>query len=157
MRRIGVLMTVAADDPESQRRMAAFVQGLQELGWTDGRNVRIDTRWGAGDADRDSQIRGGIGRARAGRHPGPGGTVVGALLQATRTVPIVFTLAVDPVGAGFVDEPGAAGRQRHRFHPVRIRHQREMAGAAQRDRTARDASGGPSRSRPYLRGSASSP
>ena len=72
-------------------RIAAFLQGLQQLGWTDGRNVRIDTRWGAGDADRHSQARGGIGRARAGRHPGrrqprpwrP-------LLQATRTVPIVF-------------------------------------------------------------------
>ena len=51
MRRIGVLMTAAADDPEWQARVAAFLQGLQQLGWTDGRNVRIDTRWGAGDAD----------------------------------------------------------------------------------------------------------
>ena len=70
MRRIGVLMNLAADDPEAQARIAAFLQGLQQLGWTDGRNVRIDYRWGAGDADRHSQIRGGIGRARAGRHPG---------------------------------------------------------------------------------------
>ena len=70
MRRIGVLMTAAADDPEAQARIAAFLQGLQQLGWTDGRNVRIDYRWAAGDADRHSQIRGGIGRARAGRHPG---------------------------------------------------------------------------------------
>ena len=52
MRRIGVLLNLAADDPESQRRMTALVQGLQQLGWTDGRNVRIDTRWGGGDADR---------------------------------------------------------------------------------------------------------
>ena len=52
MRRIGVLMNIAADDPEGQARIAAFLQGLQQLGWTDGRNVRIDTRWGAGDADR---------------------------------------------------------------------------------------------------------
>ena len=52
MRRIGVLIAVAADDPQSQRRMTAFVQGLQELGWTDGRNVRIETRWTAGDTDR---------------------------------------------------------------------------------------------------------
>jgi putative ABC transport system substrate-binding protein len=52
VRRIGVLMNLAADDPESSARLTAFVQGLQELGWTDGRNVRIDTRWGAGDADR---------------------------------------------------------------------------------------------------------
>src|SRR5262245_6867329 len=52
MRRIGVLIAVAADDPQSQRRMTAFVQGLQELGWTDGRNVRIETRWTGGDTDR---------------------------------------------------------------------------------------------------------
>ena len=52
VRRIGVLFGLAADDPETQARHTAFVQGLQELGWTDGRNVRIDTRWGAGDADR---------------------------------------------------------------------------------------------------------
>ena len=70
MRRIGVLMSLAADDPEGQARIAAFLQGLQQLGWTDGRNVRIDIRWAAGNADRHSQIRGGIGRARAGRHPG---------------------------------------------------------------------------------------
>jgi putative tryptophan/tyrosine transport system substrate-binding protein len=52
VRRIGVLMNVAADDPEGQARLTAFVQGLQQLGWTDGRNVRIDYRWGGGDADR---------------------------------------------------------------------------------------------------------
>src|SRR3989442_15917416 len=55
MRRIGVLMNLAADDPDSSRRFTAFVQGLQELGWTDGRNLRIDTRWAAGDADRVRQ------------------------------------------------------------------------------------------------------
>ena len=70
MRRIGVLMTVAADDPEVQARVAAFLQGLQQLGWTDGRNVRIDIRWARGECRRHSQTRGGIGRARAGRHPG---------------------------------------------------------------------------------------
>ena len=52
MRRVGVLMPLAADDPQSQRRMTAFVQGLQELGWADGRNIRIDARWTAGDTDR---------------------------------------------------------------------------------------------------------
>src|SRR5215211_5048485 len=52
IRPIGVLMNLAADDPESQRRMTAFVQGLQQLGWTDGRNVRIDARWSAGDGER---------------------------------------------------------------------------------------------------------
>ena len=55
MRRIGVVMNLAADDLESQRRKRAFVEGLQQLGWTEGRNIRIDTRWGAGDADRFRQ------------------------------------------------------------------------------------------------------
>ena len=101
MRRIGVLMQ-AADDPEGAGAPRGVLQGLQQLGWTDGRNVRIDTRWAAGNADRHSQRRGGIGRARAGRHPGPGAAAVGPLLQATRTVPIVFAIVIDPVGAGFV-------------------------------------------------------
>src|SRR5262245_57271175 len=103
MRRIGVLMTLAADDPEGQARLTAFVQGLQELGWTDGRNVQIDYRWPAGDAERHSQIRGGIGRARAGHILAGGGAVVPSLLQATRAIPIVFTQTPDPVGAGFVE------------------------------------------------------
>ena len=147
MRRIGVLMTVAADDPEAQARIAAFLQGLQQLGWTDGRNVRIDYPLGRGRCRRHSQIRGGIGRARAGRHPGHWQRGRGAVA------------AGDPHRADRVRacrrsgrrrlrrQPGAAGRQRHRFHPVRIRHEREMAGAAQGDRAGRDASGGPSRSR----------
>ena len=109
MRRIGVLMTGAADDPEGQARVAAFLQGLQELGWTDGRNVRIDTRWATDDADRHSQICGGIGRARTGRHPGHWHSDVGPLQQATRTVPIVFADVTDPVGAGFVDSLARPG------------------------------------------------
>ena len=91
------------DDPEVQARVAAFLQGLQQLGWTDGRNVRIDIRWSRGGC-RHSQTRGGIGRARAGRHPGLWQLRRWApLLQATRTVPIVFVHGPDPVGAGFVD------------------------------------------------------
>ena len=66
VRRIGVLMILAADDPEGHARLAAFTQGLQGLGWTVGHNVQIDYRWGAGDADHP-QIRGGIGGARTGR------------------------------------------------------------------------------------------
>jgi putative ABC transport system substrate-binding protein len=65
VRRIGVLMNVAADDPEGQARLTAFVQGLQQLGWTDGRNVRIDYRWGGGDADRIRRYAAGFtGRRR---------------------------------------------------------------------------------------------
>ena len=71
VRRIGVLMPVAADDPDTQARFAAFLQALQQLGWTDGRNVRIDYRWAGGRCRPHSQICGGIGRACAGRHLWP--------------------------------------------------------------------------------------
>ena len=110
MRRIGVLMTSPRTIRKAQARIAAFLQGLQQLGWTDGRNVRIDYRWAAGDAERHSQIRGGIGRARAGRHPGHRPPRAWRpLQQATRTVPIVFVIVADPVGAGFVDSLARPG------------------------------------------------
>ncbi len=102
MRRVGVLIALAADDPQSQRRMTAFVQGLQELGWTDGRNIRIDTRWTAGDTDRMRRQAAELVALAPDVILASGGTGVGALLEASRTMPIVFTLTVDPVGAGFV-------------------------------------------------------
>ena len=147
MRRIGVLMHLAADDPESQARVAAFLQGLQQLGWTDGRNVRIDYRWAAGDADRIRRYAaelvalapdvilavGGAGRgAVAAGDPHRADRVRGRRRSGRRRLR---------------REPGAAGRQRHRLYAVRIRHEREMAGAAQGDRARRDAGGGPSGSR----------
>jgi putative tryptophan/tyrosine transport system substrate-binding protein len=102
MKRVGVLIPLTADDPESQRRVTAFVQGLQELGWTDGRNVRIDIRWTAGDADRMRRFAVELVALAPDVILASGGTVVAALLQASRTAPIVFTLTPDPVGAGFV-------------------------------------------------------
>ena len=103
MRRIGVLMAAAADDPEFQTRIAAFQQGLALLGWTVGRNVRIDTRWAGTNAD---DIRKHAAELAALAPDvilaGSGTTTVAPLLQATRTVPIVFVLVIDPVGAGFV-------------------------------------------------------
>jgi ABC-type uncharacterized transport system substrate-binding protein len=102
MRRIGVLIPLAADDPQSQRRLTAFVQGLQELGWTDGRNIRIETRWTAGDTDRMRRHAAELVALAPDVILASGGTVVGALLEASRTTPIVFTLTVDPVGAGHV-------------------------------------------------------
>jgi ABC-type uncharacterized transport system substrate-binding protein len=102
MRRIGVLISLAADDPQGQARLAAFVEGLQQLGWTDGRNVRIDARWSAGDADRGRRYAAELVALTPDVILASGGTVVGTLLQATHTVPIVFTLTPDPVGAGFV-------------------------------------------------------
>jgi putative ABC transport system substrate-binding protein len=110
MRRIGVLMALAADDPAGQGRFVAFIQALQELGWTDGRNVRIDTRWAAGDTERFRRYAAELVALAPDVILASGGTGAGALLQASRTVPIVFTQTQDPVGAGYVDSlayPGA--------------------------------------------------
>jgi ABC-type uncharacterized transport system substrate-binding protein len=101
MRRIGVLMNFAADDAEGQARFAAFTQALQQLGWSEGRNLRIDIRWAAGNDIRRHAAE------LAALAPdvlvaGTGTATVAPLLQATRTVPIVFTVVIDPVGAGFV-------------------------------------------------------
>src|SRR5262249_20132370 len=101
MRLIGVLMHLAADDPEGQARVMAFVEGLQQLGWTDGRNVRIEIRWGANDADRDRYA--GELVALAPDVILASTTLATAPLQnATRTLPIVFCNVADPVGAGIV-------------------------------------------------------
>jgi putative ABC transport system substrate-binding protein len=117
MRRIGVLMNLAADDPESQRRMTAFVQGLQQLGWTDGRNVRIETRWGAADVDRFRSYAAELVALAPDVILAVGGAVVPSLLQATRTVPIVFTGTPDPVGAGFVESLARPGGNVTGFTP----------------------------------------
>jgi putative ABC transport system substrate-binding protein len=104
MRRIGVLYSgAAADDPDGQTRSAAFVQGLQQLGWTDGRNMRIDYRWGAGDADNIRKYAAELVALAPDVILASGTATVAPLLQATRTVPIVFAQVTDPVGAGFVD------------------------------------------------------
>ena len=108
-RSIGVLMSTPADDKEGQARINAFVQGLRELGWIDGRNVRIDTRWAAGDADRGRQYATELVTLMPDVILASGGSVVGPLLQATRTVPIVFTQTPDPVGAGFVNNLARPG------------------------------------------------
>jgi putative tryptophan/tyrosine transport system substrate-binding protein len=109
MRRIGVFMPLAADDPESLARVGAFLQGLQALGWTDGRNVRIDYRWAAGDAERIRRYAGELAALAPDVILAAGGAVVPSLLQATRTVPIVFTQTPDPVGAGFVNSLARPG------------------------------------------------
>ena len=103
MQRIGVLMAATADDPEYQPRMKAFQQGLALLGWTDGRNVQVDTRWAATNADDIRKHAVELAAlAPDAILAGSGTTTVAPLLQATRTVPIVFVVVIDPVGAGFV-------------------------------------------------------
>ena len=102
VRRIGVLMSVAPDDPEGKARFAAFQQGLQQLGWNDGHNVRIDTRWADGKVDNARRYAGELIALGPEVILASGGTMVGPLLQATSAVPIVFTQTPDPVAAGFV-------------------------------------------------------
>ena len=100
-RRVGVLMGLAGD-AQAEDRIAAFVQGLQQLGWTDGRNLQIDYRRGAGGTDNTRRYAAELVALEPDVILASGGSVVGALLQATRTVPIVFTQTPDPVAAGFV-------------------------------------------------------
>ena len=101
MRRIGALMNVTSDDPESSLRVAAFSQGLQELGWSVGRNVRIDWRWAGADRERARTYAAEL-VALAPEVVLTSGLGVRPMLQATRTVPIVFAGLNDPVGAGVV-------------------------------------------------------
>jgi ABC-type uncharacterized transport system substrate-binding protein len=102
MRRIGVLMNLAADDAQSMARISAFLQGLQQLGWTDGRNVLIDYRWGAGDPERIRKSATELLALAPDVILAIGAITVGPLQQLSRTVPIVFANVTDPVGAGIV-------------------------------------------------------
>ena len=101
VKRIGVLMSFPADDPEGQARLAAFLAGLRQLGWTDGRNVKIEVRWPVGDADRSRSAE-----ELVALEPdvilASTSSSVAALQRITRSVPIVFASVIDPVGAGFV-------------------------------------------------------
>jgi putative ABC transport system substrate-binding protein len=109
MRRVGVLMSTTADDVEGQARIGAFLQGLRQAGWAVPGNVRIDTRWGAGDADRIRKYAAELVALAPDVILASGGAVAGPLLQLTHTVPIVFTLTPDPVGAGFVESLARPG------------------------------------------------
>jgi ABC-type uncharacterized transport system substrate-binding protein len=101
-RRIGFLMPLATDDLEAQARYAAFLERLQQLGWTDGRNVHIDTRWSAGNAADTRKYAEELVALAPDVILASGSPGIGAALQATRTIPIVFAIVPDPVGAGHV-------------------------------------------------------
>ena len=109
MRRIGVLMNLAADDADGQARIAAFHQGLQEWGWTLGRNARIDVRWGAVDAESSRLYAAEVVGLAPDVILASGSAAMGALQQTTRTVPVVFVTIVDPVGGGFVESLARPG------------------------------------------------
>ena len=109
MRRIGVLISTASDDPVGQARVATFLQGLQQLGWTDGRNMRIDTRWASNNADNGRKYAAELIALAPDVILAGGSLATSSLLQATRAVPIVFALVPDPVGAGYVDSLARPG------------------------------------------------
>jgi putative ABC transport system substrate-binding protein len=109
MRRVGVLMGMTADDPESQVRLAAFAQGLQQLGWSVGQNLQIDYRWGGGNAELMRKNATELIALAPDIILAHSSTALTPLLQATRTIPIVFTTVADPVGAGYVDSLARPG------------------------------------------------
>ena len=109
MRRIGVLMNVAADDSQGQAWLGAFLQGLQQLGWAIGHNVRIDTRWATANADDIRRHAAELAALAPDVILVHGTSTVAPLLQATRSVPIVFTAVSDPVASGFVDSLARPG------------------------------------------------
>jgi len=106
MRRIGVLLPASANDSEYPTLVNAFVGELQQLGWTDGRNIRIDVRWAGGGADTNRRYAEELVALAPDVIMAAGNTSTGPMLQATRTIPIVFTIVPDPVGAGLVDSLG---------------------------------------------------
>src|SRR5262245_9636056 len=109
VRRIGVFMNTAADDPAGQARLLAFAQTLAQSDWTDGRNVRMDIRWGAGDAERIRRYAAELVALAPDVILASGTTTLGPLRQVSRTVPTVFTGVGDAVGAGFVDSLARPG------------------------------------------------
>jgi putative ABC transport system substrate-binding protein len=117
VRHIGVLMSVAEADPEAQARVAAFQQGLQQLGWIVGRNVRIDIRWGGSDAESIRRYAAELVALAPDVILASGGSTVGPVLHATRTIPVVFTHTTDPVGGGFVESLSRPGGNATGFTP----------------------------------------
>ena len=142
MRRIGVMLgTLPADDPETQARVTAFVQGLQERGWIDGRNVRIELRFGLNDPERLRKYRGRARRTRPGRDPrGFRKLALVSLQEASRAIPIVFTNVTDPVGEGVVGSLARPGGNATGFMSTEFSFAGKMAGVAQADRAAGDTS-----------------
>ena len=109
MRRIGVLVSAVEGDPRGLEYVTAFAQGLAELGWTVGRNVRIEYRWGAGDLDRFRRYAAELVALSPDVVLASAGSIVGALQQASRTIPIVFVTTIDPVGGGWVESLSRPG------------------------------------------------
>ena len=109
VRRIGVLMSTAVDDPQDPARLAAFAQGLQELGWTIGRNLRIDYRWGASSPDNTHKYAAELAALAPDMLLASGTIALAAAQQISHTIPIVFVNLIDPVSGGFVESLARPG------------------------------------------------
>src|SRR5262245_40330117 len=109
VRRIGIIQTASSDDAEYQARVGALLQELQQLGWMIGRNIRIDTRWTKGDPDDARKYAAELVALAPDAIVATGISTVGPLLQLTRTIPIVFPAASDPVAAGLVESLARPG------------------------------------------------
>jgi ABC-type uncharacterized transport system substrate-binding protein len=109
IRRVGVLMHTSAGEPEAQARLAAFLQGLQEAGWSVGRNVQVETHWSTGDLARLSKDAAQLVGTRPDVVLAGIGATTAALVEATHTIPIVFAQGIDPVGAGYIDSVARPG------------------------------------------------
>src|SRR5262245_54142949 len=118
VRRIGVLIGLAADGAQGQATLAELVQALQQAGWVDGRNVRIEPRWTGGHADEARKYAAELVSLAPDVMVATGGASVGALLEASKTIPVVFANVPDPVGSGFVESLSHPGGKCYRFPTV---------------------------------------
>ena len=141
MRRIGMLMNRAAESAEGQAWVAAFKHRLHQLGWTDGRDVRIDIRWGEDKIDLERKYAAELIALGPEIVFASGTLSVIALQGTTQNLPIVFVGVTDPVGASLVAPSGAPGWQCDRLHDLRIQFWRQKAGTAQAGCSRRDARG----------------
>ena len=133
VRRIGVLLAYAESDSEAQAMIAAFREGLQKLGWTEGRNVRIDYRWAAADTELMQRFAKDLVALQPDLILSQTTPTTAALLQQTRTIPIIFATVSDPVGSGFVASLPRPSGNVTRFRHYRGLAGRKVAGAAQGD------------------------
>ena len=130
MRRIGWLVALRENDPEAQRRTGAFVQQLQQLGWTVGRNILIEYRWLSENVNQTQAYAEELARLQPDVLVATSTPAVNAMRQQTRTIPIVFAFVTDPVSSGLVTSLArGAGRQRDRIHQFRVQYWRKMARA----------------------------
>jgi len=131
MRRIGVLQVAVADDPEMNRRLAAFQGELGRLGWVQGPNLRVETRWAGGDPERIRNAAAELVALAPDVLLVNGSSGMDAMQRATRTVPVVFVVVPDPVGAGYADSLARPGGNATGFAEIRVRDWSEMAGTTQ--------------------------